>query len=184
MNRLTRFALVIGWAATFVGCNTAPKNEGEPKSRRIESRAPGEGTRLGSADLVVATEQAVEAMAAKLPEIQQGQKVVIVMDRIENKTFDPSASFDIYLARITALLNESGVRHQMTFVTQRARAEAIKAREGVDPADSQRIKPHYALTGEFHDLPRGGTNYHLLVFQLVDLRTDEQHHIGKYEVKL
>lgn len=171
-------------ALTLTACDTSPKNEGAAKSYRLETRVPGEGNRLGSADLVVATEQAVEAMVAKVPEMRESLGTVVVMDRVENKTSDPSANFEIYLARILALLNDSGARHHITFVTQRSRAEAIKSREGVDPADSQRIKPRYALTGSFYDLPRGRTNYHLLVFEMVDLRTDELHTIGKYEVKL
>src|ERR1041385_5302274 len=118
MNRIMNLVVVgIVGLATVAGCDTAPKNKGAHKSRAIESRTPGEGARPGSADLATATEQAVESMVKLIPELRQGEKITIVMDRIENKTSDPSANFEIYLARIIALLNESGAKYNLTFVT-------------------------------------------------------------------
>lgn len=172
-------ALLVG----LVGCGTT--NEGAPKSHRLESRLPSEGTQLGSADLVVASDRAVESIAERLREIHgEEADTVIVMDRIGNETSDRTANFQIYLARIRSNLNQSGARYNLRFVETRRRAEEIKQTEGIPESDSARTRPTYALTGVFYDMPRGGTNYYLLTFQLMDLRDDIVVWEGDYEVKL
>ena len=170
-------------AAVAVGCDITPKNEGVPKSERIESRGHDEGAELGSADLLVASDEATAGIAA-VPEIGKGAqgRTVIVMDRVDNKTSDPSANFQIYLARIRATLNQSGAKRNLVFVENRAKTEGIKDREGI--TESARTKPRFALTGTFYDMPRARTNYHLLTFELVDLTNDQVVWEGKYEVKL
>jgi hypothetical protein len=163
----------------------AAHNEGRAKSYRIESRTPHEAPALGSADLVVATDR-VTGEIANLPDIRATapNRTIIVMDRVDNRTSDPSANFQIYLARIRAMLNESGATRNLAFVETRARAEDIKRTEGISPAESARTRPRYALSGAFYDMPRGGTNYYLLTFQLVDLTNDIIALERSYEVKL
>ena len=183
-RRFTLLALTLGLVGlSLTGCS-APQNRGAAKSYRIESRMPDEGGRPGSADLVVATEQAVEGIASVESIRQNENKTVVVLDRVENRTSDPSAQFQIYLARIRALLNQSGAKKDISFVENRDKAAAIKAREGVERERTDRLDPKYALSGTFYDLPRGGTNYYLLTFQLVDLRNDIIEWEGSYEVKL
>ena len=63
---------------------------------------------------------------ASIPVATSGTFLALNLNNI-GIAYDPSANFEIYLARIIALLNESGARHNLTFVTQRSRAEAIKA---------------------------------------------------------
>ncbi|MBI1369585.1 MAG: hypothetical protein GC162_13135 [Planctomycetes bacterium] len=182
MNRLL---IVSCLALPLVGCDTTPKNEGTSRSYRIETRDVGAGPNLGSADLVSASEKAVVGIAG-VPEIQKAGdvKTIIVMDRVENKTSDPSANFQIYLARIRAALNQSGATRNLAFVETRAKAEGIKQREGIPADQSGRTRPNYALTGTFYDLPRGVSNYYLLTFQLVDLTNDIIVWEDSYEVKL
>jgi hypothetical protein len=170
--------------AAVSGCETAPKNEGRAKSYRIESRLPDEAPELGSADLVVASDRAVEQIARTIGPRPSGEPTIIVMDRVENSTSDPTANFQIYLARIRANLNQSGARRNLAFVETRQKADAIKEREGVDPVEHARTRPQFALTGTFYDLPRGGTNYYLLTFQMMDLGNDLVVWEGTYEVKL
>ncbi len=173
-------------AITLIGCESAPRNQGAAKSYRLESRLPGDGPNLGSADLVNASDKMTTVIANRLAELKQLQanKIVIVMDQVENKTSDPSARLDIFLARIRVQLNKSGARKNMIFVETRRQAEAVKQREGIPPADSKRTRPEYALKAIFYDLPRGRTNYHLLTFQLMDLRDDTLVVEDQYEVKL
>lgn len=181
MRYFSALALTLA-ALTIVGC--APRNQGAQRSVRIESRDPADGPNLGSADLVAASEKAVAGIA-NVPEIKQaGGRTVVVMDQVENKTSDPSASFQIYLARIRALLNQSGAQRDLTFVETRTKAEAIKKREGIPTTESARLRPEYALTGTFYDLPRARTDYYLLTFQLIDLSNDVVVWEGSYEVKL
>lgn len=187
-NHTTRRALPLLAASlvglALIGCDTTPRNEGAAKSYRIESRLPSEGPQLGSADLVVASEQAV-ASIADVSEIRDEEgPTVVVMDRIENETSDPSADFQIYLARIRALLNESGAQRDLAFVADRSRASSIRAREGLSSEEPTRVRPKYALTGIFYDMPRGQTNYNLLTFQLIDLTSELVIWENSYEVKL
>lgn len=185
MSRHALRMLVAALAVTgALGCE-GPKNEGKAGSFRVESRLPSEGSALGSGNLTVATERAVEGIihAAHFQPHADGGTVV-VMDRVENLTSDPSADFQIYLARIRALLNQSGGHHGLLFVETRSKAEAIRRREGYPNEASFRQMPDYALTATFHDMPRGSTNYHLLTFQMVDLNDDVIVWEGHYEVKL
>ena len=171
-------------ALILAACDTTPRNRGVPKSYRLESRLPSEGPRLGSANLTVATEQMVSSIA-NVPQVEANQgRTVIVLDRIANRTSDPTAQFQIYLARIRALLNQSGAQRDLVFVADRGRAAEIKSREGIPPGDTSRTRPEYALTGTFYDMPRGLTNYHLLTFQLIDLGNDRIIWEDSYEVKL
>ncbi|MEX2673711.1 MAG: hypothetical protein WD294_16545 [Phycisphaeraceae bacterium] len=192
MNRSTnlsplRLTAALALASVFmgaIGCSTTPRDEGTPKSHRLESRLPSEGSQLGSGDLVVASQQAVAGIA-DVPEIKDApERTIIVMDRVGNETSDRTANFQIYLARIRANLNQSGARHNLAFVETRSRAEQIKQREGIPAGEASRTRPNYALTGVFYDMPRGRTNYYLLTFQLVDLTDDIVIWEDSYEVKL
>lgn len=175
-------------AATFamvmIGCS--PQNRGTPGEYRVESRTDRERG-LGSADVTVATDQ-MTASIANEPRVRKvdGQPTIIVMDRIENRTSMPSQDYQLFLARIRASLNQSGARDALQFVETRYRADAIKEREGLPPGQhgTTRTVPEYALTGAFYDLPRGGTNYYLLTFQLVDLRNEMVVWENSYEVKV
>ncbi|MHB1156836.1 MAG: hypothetical protein ACYC26_08355 [Phycisphaerales bacterium] len=176
-----RYIVMLAVVGLFVvGCET---NKGMEKEERIDTRKADAG-QLGSADLTVATEKAVEAIA-NVPAIHQaGDRVVIVMDQVTNQTSDASANFQIYLARIRALLNQSGQTKNLMFVETRVKSEQIKQREGYPAAATARTLPRYALTAAFYDLPRSRGNYYLLTFQLVDLTNDVIVWENSYEVKL
>lgn len=72
----------------------------------------------------------------------------------------------------------------LVFVETRAKADAIREREGYPAGSSHRAVPQYALTATFYDLPSGRTNYHLLTFQMVDFRGGLLIWEGYHEVKL
>jgi len=171
----------LGIAFALTACG--PTNEGFEKQERIESRKEAQPV-LGSADLTTATDQAV-ASIANVAEIRAAEgRTVIVMDTVTNRTSDPSADFQIYLARMRALLNQSGQKRDLVFVETRHKAEQIKAREGFPEGATARTLPNYAMTATFYDMPRGKTNYYLLTFQLVDLTNDLITWEDSYEVKL
>ncbi len=162
-------------------CGT--ENQGVEKQRRIERRV-GEDRNLGSADLAQATDAMVSSIAQVREIADSDGDVVIVMDTIQNRTSMPSQDYDIFLARLRALLNQSGVRQQLVFVETRNRAEQIKAREGYPVDQSSRNLPRYALTGVAYSMKRGASAYYLLTFQLVDLTNDIVTWEDRYEVKL
>ncbi len=161
------------------------RNQGAAKSRRIETRAGEDSWRLGSDNLVEASDAAVQRIAA-LPDLKRGPdgRTVVVLDRVENKTSDQSTDFQIFLARIRALLNESGARERLVFVETRHKAERIRQREGIADSATDRLRPQYALTATFNDLARKTGSYYLLTFQMVDLANDLIAWEGSYEVKL
>jgi len=168
-------------AAVVVGC--APKNEGVKREERIERRV-GEGSQLGSADLAAATDKMI-ASIARVPEIRDNEKrTVIVMDEVENRTSMPAEEYEIFLARLRSMMNQSGLRQDIVFVEDRAKAERIKQREGYPADATARTLPSYAISATFYDLPRGGSNYHLLTFQLFDFTNDVLVWEDSYEVKL
>lgn len=175
--------LTLATAMLFVtGCS---ENQGIAKNQRIESRAEDQTRLLGSDNLVEATDAAVQQIAA-LPDLVKDEsgRTIIVLDKVENRTRDQSTDFQIHLARIRALLNQSGAKKQLAFVETRSKAESIRQREGIPDAATSRTRPRYALTATFSDLPRRGGVYYLLAFQLVDLTNDIIAWEGSYEVRL
>jgi hypothetical protein len=168
----------------LLGAGCAPKNQGVEHGKRIERRAGDSPGLLGSADLVAATDSAVESIA-NLPAVQDAPgKTVILMDQVFNRTSDPSADYQVFLARLRAMMNESGLGRDLVFVATRHTAEQIKAREGYPAQASARTMATYALYATVYDMPRSGSNFYYLEFKLVELATDELAWIHKYEVKL
>ena len=100
---------------------------------------------------------------------------VLSMAQIENRTSSPHQNYQVFLARLRAELNASGVRHGLRFVRNADDMEKFRSREyqGKDPDSSAQAytsRADYTLTCEIHDFPSGGTNYFLLDFQLVQMR--------------
>ena len=181
MNRTA--TLLIAAMTLFVLAGCADKNKGYSHGQRLERR-DGDAPTLGSADLVAASDAVATKIANRADIRSLDHRTVIVMDTVTNRTSDPSADFQIYLARIRALLNESSASNVVVFVESRAKAEQIKAREGYPADASRRTLPQYALTATFYDLPQKSGKYYLLTFQLVDLGNDLVQWEGSYEVKL
>lgn len=182
MKYSIQFGLALALVATVVvGC--APKNEGVKREERIERRV-GEGGQLGSADLAAATDRMIASLA-RVPTIRDNDKrTVIVLDRVENQTSMPNKEYQIFLARLRSMMNQSGLREGIVFVEDRQKAERIKQREGYPAEASQRTMPEYAISATFYDMPRGPSNYYLLTFQLFDLSNDQLEWEDSYEVKL
>ncbi len=172
-------------AMLLAGCQTYPPEDyGRTTTVPVDQRQSYERG-LASKDLTAATDDMVRSIAAK-PEIRDSPyRVQIVMADVVNRTSMPARNYDIYLARIRALLNQTDSRYNIGFVTEKARVEQLRRSEGLDPAggSSYASKADYALQGEFYDLPNQGSNYYLLTFQIVDLSDGEIYWENSYEVK-
>lgn len=172
-------------ALLLAGCqNSPPEDYGRTTTVPVDQRQSYERG-LASKDLTAATDDMVRSIAAK-PEIRDSPyRVQIVMADVVNSTSMPARNYDIYLARIRALLNQTDSRYNLGFVTEKARVEQLRRGEGLDPAggSSYASKADYALQGEFYDLPNQGSNYYLLTFQIVDLSDGEIYWENSYEVK-
>lgn len=182
MKTVIRLGVVFGLiGGVLLGC--APKNEGVKREERIERRV-GEGAQLGSADLAAATDKMI-ASIARVPEIRDREnKTVIVLDRVENRTSMPAEQYQIFLARLRAMMNQSGLRQDIVFIENRDKAERIKRAEDYPTDESARTMPSHAISATFYDMPRGPSNYYLLTFQLFDLSNDQIVWEDSYEVKL
>ena len=150
--------------------------------------------------LRAATESAVEGIAAS-PAVQTAiklaqqddtlpsgetslanKRVIIVMDRVENLTSDPTANFQIYLARIRSYLNQSGANRNLAFTETRPKTQGVREREGFPESQNFRLRPRFALTATFYDMPRREGNFFLLTFQLIDFNDDLVAWENSYEV--
>ncbi len=182
---MIRYMIMTLLASSFVfilGCET---NQGTAKRQRVESREGDKSWRLSSDNLVESTDAAVAGIAG-LSNLVRGEdgRAVIVLDRVENRTTDQSTDFQIHLARIRAMLNQSGAKENLVFIETRYKAEGIRQREGIPDSATQRTRPRYALTATFSDLPRRKGVFYLLAFQLVDLTNDIIAWEDSYEVRL
>jgi len=172
-------------AALLTGCqNSPPPDFGRTTTVPVDQRQSYERG-LASKDLTSATDDMVRSIAAK-PEIRDSPyRIQIVMADVLNRTSMPARNYDIYLARIRALLNQTDSRYNIGFVTDKARVEQLRRSEGLDPAGGSSFasKADYALQGVFYDLPNQLSNYYLLTFQIVDLSDGEIYWENSYEVK-
>ncbi|MFG0329540.1 MAG: hypothetical protein ACF8PN_06515 [Phycisphaerales bacterium] len=139
-------------------------------------RGPAIGSgRLSSKELVNTTDVMVESIVASLDDLRRDDtgRTVIVMDRLVNRTSDPSEEFDIFIARLRAALNQSGAKYQLTFVEDPRTAEGVRNRVLEDPLkddyETPGLRPYYALTGQVFSMNRARENYYEIFFQLLDL---------------
>jgi len=183
MNRfsigLATTTIALGALAT--GCETIPAPNRGTTTTADPSKRVGREDGPASKDLITATDDMVQQIAA-MPEFRNSPyRIQIVMDQVVNRTSMPARNFDIYLARIRASLNQSGARHNLGFVLKNAEIAGLQNSEGLTPVT--RTKADYVLRGVFYDAPNSGTNFHLMTFQIVDLHDNQIVWEGSYEVK-
>jgi len=162
----------------LVGCHTPPQNRGTSGYRMDPTTdSPSEYGVMAprSADLVNATDQMARDIAQRLDITNRDSPPRIFVGTIENRTSAPAQNYQVFLVRLRSQLNASGAREGLEFVRERAYIEQQRTREygGKDPystAMAYQSRADYVLTCEIYDLPRGGTNYFLLSYQLVQLR--------------
>ena len=164
---------------TLAACQTGPPPNRGTSGYRMDptSDSPAEAGVLAprSADLINATDQMARDIARRLDITDRTSPPRIFVGEIENRTSAPNADYQVFLARLRSQLNSSGAREGLEFVRERGYIEQQRTREygGKDPSSSAMAyesRADYVLTCEVYDLPRGGTNYYLLNYQLVQLR--------------
>lgn len=164
---------------TLAACHTPPPQNRGTSGYRMDptSDSPSE---LGvmaprSSDLINATDQMARDIARRLDINNRNSPPRIFVGEIENRTSAPNADYQVFLVRLRSQLNASGAREGLEFVRESAYIQQQRTREygGKDPASTAmayQSRADYVLTCEIYDLPRGGTNYFLLSYQLVQLR--------------
>jgi hypothetical protein len=178
-STICTMTLALAAALVLSACQSAPPaNRGTSGTRMDPTRDHASelgSTNLRSTDLVNATDQMAQAIAARLDVVNAKSPPRIFVGKIENKTSGRNQNYQIFLARLRAQLNESGSRTGLEFVREREFIETQREREyGNKQPDSTagayKSRADYVLTCEIYDLPSGSTNYYLLDYQLVQLR--------------
>ena len=180
-SRPTSLAAAAGGVAALLllaACQSQPQRYGETGGRVDPTRdAPSEmGSRSPrSTDLINATDRMAASIAGRPDIVDPANPPTIVLGNVANRTTSIGpGDLDIYLVRLRATLNQSLEGRGIRFVRERAFVQDARASEfgnepGSAPQDYRSIAD-YMLTAEMFDMPRGGTNFYLMSFQLVQLR--------------
>lgn len=176
MHNVLRLAVPVLLMA-LVACQSTAPNRGRSGGRLdpTHDAASEVGVRdLRSQDLVTATDRMAESIARRLDVSRRDSPPRIFVGDIENRTTRPEQNYQVFLDRLRSTILATGPQHGLDFRRERAFVEEQRAREfGYDDPvrapDSYRSQAEYVLTAVVSDLPRGGTNYFLVEYQLVQL---------------
>lgn len=201
MNQtLSRFvaAGALALALLFVhGCRQPEDPGGYSRERPPADRLDRRDRGLQSYDVLAAADQMAESLLT-LPEVQQSpERLMVVVDRVENLTVTQRQNLDIFLEQLRIEVARQG-RNRIQLITDRAVLRDIQSRELEQPADEgfggagagrqppgpPGIQPDYALHAQASDLPNRGTNFYQFVFTLTDLRTREDIWTDAYTVRV
>ncbi len=175
----TAAIVLIGLTLPALLCcqTTSPVNRGHSGYRMDPGRDAASEVHTGSlrsTDLITATDMMAQDIAGNLDVTNRDNPPRIVVGRIENRTSMPHQNYQVFLARLRALLMSSGSSSGLEFIRDRRFIEHQQEREfGAGASAGYKSRADYVLTCEVWDLPSGGTWYYLLDYQLVQLRDAE-----------
>ena len=181
-------------AGLISGCTRDIPNEygnQRPPVDTIDERDRG----LQSKDAVSASDLMARDLLADEGLRRANAQWVMVVDRFEDHTIDRRfyVNYDIFIERLRTNLGQYG-KGSVTLVENKARLNQLRSKEldstrgdefgqGSGGGGPGRLQPDFTLYGKAFDLPNRGTNYYLLEFTVVNLRTGTQVWTNKYEVK-
>ena len=176
--RHVRIGLIAAGLLGLSACHSTPHNQGHPGGRMDPAHDSAGEVYVQSprsADLVAASDKMASDIARRLDINNPESPPKIFIGPAENRTSTPNVNFEIFLKKLRAELQSSGVRHGIQFIRERDFVEDQRNREyGKKDAESTahayKSRADYVLTCEVHDLPSGQTNYYLIDYQLVQLR--------------
>ena len=184
-------ALAAGFALAGAGCDKT-RDELRPDMDTIRSDTRG----LQARDLREMASRLAPDLLQCADIVRNPYRVTIVMKDMANKTDNSLRGQDmnIYVAKLTSLLNTGVTADRMLFVEQQATLRNMQAQElgtpdpfgdaGRAPTADPRILPQFALYGEVRSMTNtnGRTTYYLFQFHLTNLTTGGQSWNGSYEV--
>lgn len=181
MTYLSKSLLVIGLAASVIGCthDDKPHEYGQqrPPIDELDSRDRG----LQSKDLVASTDS-IAMDILSLPELNASQaKWTIVAMPVENQTTAARANYDIFIDRLKTSLFKQG-RGRVALIENRDRYRDMQNKE-LDPAASERedsmgqtgasagaktagTQPDYALYAKMQEMPNRATSLYRIEFNI------------------
>jgi hypothetical protein len=177
--------LAAGLALGVAGCYQDKPHEygsNRPDVDALNSEDRG----LQSKDVTSASDQMARDLLADPLIRANPSQLTIVRDTFEDRTVgrDWQGNYDIFLNRLSINLARSG-GGRVTLVMNRSTLANLRSQERDEaPGTMSRIQPDYLLRGVVMDMPNRQTNYYLLEFQLVDLRSGVISWTNKYEVKV
>jgi len=187
--------LGIGLVASLIGgCTRDIPNEygnQRPPVDTIDERDRG----LQSKDVVSASDLMARDLLADEGLRRANAQWVMVVDRFEDHTLDRhfNVNYDIFIERLRTNIGQFG-KGSVTLVENKVKLNQLRNKEldssrgdefgqGSGGGGPGRLQPDFALYGKAFDLPNRGTNYYLLEFTVVSLRSGTQVWTNKYEVK-
>lgn len=162
-------------------CQSGPPHNRGSGGGRIDptADAPSEygSQSLRSGDLITATNLMAQDIAQRLDIVNRQSPPKIVLGQVSNKTSRPQANFQVFLARLQSLLqqSDSGTRHGLEFIVNRDTMEKYRDREygnkdSASSAAAYKSRADYVLTCDVYDLPSGGSEFYSLHFILFQMR--------------
>jgi hypothetical protein len=177
--------LAAGLALGAAGCSQdRPQEYG--RARTDVDALNEEDRGLQSKDVTSASDQMARDLLADPVVRASPTQLTIVRDTFEDRTInrDWQTNYDIFLNRLSGNLGRDG-KGRVTLILNRSTLANLRSQERDEaPGTMSRIQPDYLLRGVVMDMPNRRTNYYLLEFQLVDLRSGVIAWTNRYEVKV
>jgi len=176
------------------GCTRDIPNDYGDQRRPVDQIDPRDSG-LQSKDVVSASDLMARDLLADEGLRRANAQWVMVVDRFEDRTSGDqwAANYDIFIERLRTNLGRHG-RGSVTLIENKAKLNQLRNKEldgvrddfgqGGGASGPSRLQPDFALYGKAYDLPNRGTNYYLLEFVVVDLRSGVQVWTNQYEVKV
>jgi len=190
-----KLLLGIGLLSFLVGgCTRDIPNDYGDQRRPVDQIDPRDNG-LQSKDVVSASDLMARDLLADEGLRRANAQWVMVVDRFEDHTLDRhfNVNYDIFIERLRTNIGQFG-KGSVTLVENKVKLNQLRNKEldssrgdefgqGSGGGGPGRLQPDFALYGKAFDLPNRGTNYYLLEFTVVSLRSGTQVWTNKYEVK-
>jgi hypothetical protein len=194
--------LLLSTTALFILAASTGCNHDRPRDYASRRPAPDQldprDRGLQSKDVVNASDALATDLLAS-PELNTSRtQWTLVVDKIENRTSNPTFNYDIFIRRLRTELFQKG-RGRITLIENRdafygRRNQELDYERGGDPYGQggarpappppQPTQPDYVLYGRFTDLPNRGTDYYYCEFTVTDFHTRQIVWTNAYEVRV
>lgn len=188
--------ILLGLGLGMTGCAHEPRGPQRPSVDTLDPRDRG----LQSMDINQAADQMAASLLSSKRLNESRTRWTMVVGRMEDQTRDPTfmTDYDLFVQALRARLFEQGegrielIVNRDKFYRERSRERedvggpdqfGQTGRTGPAPAPDA-INPDFELTGVARALPRRGTIYYQIQFDVYDLRTRGTPWTGLYTVKV
>ena len=193
-GQLKKVAAIGIAAAMALGCHNK-KTEKMGRERPPVDELSNHGRGLQGKDVISASDEMAQDLLAS-PEINESHtQLLIVVDRVENRTQTQRFNMDIFLQRLRVNISKYG-KGRVQLVENRDKLHELQSRELEQPERDRfgqggmgggapgpaGLQPDYALYARVSDLPNEETAYYFLEFSLTNLKTRQLVWTNAYEV--